>query len=94
VVAGGADAEPQNPSKVPAATGVSPSGDISHDATEPAALPKKPVDATPFKDALKGVDGTVKKVTAGVEKGAGVRDAGVKNDAGADAKPASDSDDE
>jgi hypothetical protein len=89
-----ADVEPQDPPKAPAVTDVSPSSDISHDATEPPALPKKPVDATPFKDALKGVDETVKKVTAGVEKDDGAKDGtGVKNDAGTDAKPASDSDD-
>jgi hypothetical protein len=94
VVATGADAEPQDPTKAPAVTGASPANDISHDATEPAALPKKPVDATPVKDAPKEVDRTVKKVTAGVEKDDGAKDGtGVKNDAGTDAKPASDSDD-
>jgi hypothetical protein len=89
-----ADVEPQDPPKAPAVTDASPSSDISHDATEPPALPKKPVDATPVKDALKGVDETVKKVTAGVERDDGAKDGtGVKNDAGTDAKPAPDSDD-
>jgi hypothetical protein len=92
VVATGVDAEPKDPPKAPAVT----------DATDPAAVVKKPVDATPVKVAPKEADGTVKKVTAGVEKdaagakdGAGAKaDAGAKKDAGTDAKPASDSDDE
>ncbi|HEV7419816.1 MAG TPA: hypothetical protein VGO30_08225 [Mycobacterium sp.] len=93
VVATGADVEPQDPLKAPAVTDASPSSDISHDATEPAALPKKPVDATPVKVAPKEVDTTVKKVTAGVEKDAGAKDGIGANDAGADAKSASASDD-
>ena len=89
-----ADVEPQDPPKAPAVADASPSSDISHDATEPPALPKKPVDATPVKVAPKEVDTTVKKLTAGVEKDDGAKaDAGAKNDAGTDAKPASDSDD-
>jgi hypothetical protein len=94
VVTTGADAEPQDPLKAPAVTDVSLSSGISHDATEPAAPPKKPVDATSVKVAPKEVDTTVKKVTAGVEKDDGAKDGtGVKNDAGTDAKPASNSDD-
>ncbi len=89
-----ADAEPQDPSEAPA-TDSSSSSDNSHDATAPAIRPE-PVDATPAED-----DETVKKGTAGVEKGvaakegAGVQnDAGVKDDAGTAAKPASDADDQ
>lgn len=94
VVATGADAEPQDPLKAPAVTDVSPSSDISRDVPEPAALSKKAVDATPVKGAPKEVDGTVEKVAAAVEKHDGVKDGtGVNNDAGTDAKPASDSDD-
>jgi hypothetical protein len=91
VVATGVDAEPKDPPKAPAVA----------DATDPAAVLKKPVDATPVKVAPKEDDEPVKKVTAGVEKdheakaGAGAKDgAGAKKDAGTDAKPASDSDDE
>ena len=89
-----ADAEQQDPSEAPA-TDSSSSSDNSHDATAPAIRPE-PVDATPAED-----DETVKKGTAGVEKGvaakegAGVQnDAGVKDDAGTAAKPASDADDQ
>jgi hypothetical protein len=93
VKATGTDVEPQDLPKVPAVKDLSPSIDVSDDASEPAALPKKPVDATPAKDASK-VDETVKKVTAKVDKDDEAKDgAGVKNDPGADAKPASGSDD-
>ena len=85
VVATGVDAEPQDPPKATAVT----------DPAEPAAVLKKPVDATPVKVAPKEADEPVKKVTAGVEKDDEAKaDAGAKNDAGTDAKPASDSDDE
>jgi hypothetical protein len=78
------NAEPKDPPKAPAVT----------DATEPAAVLKKPVDGTPVKVAPKEADEPVKKVTAGVEKDDEAKaDAGAKNDAGTDAKPASDSDD-
>jgi hypothetical protein len=84
VVATGVDAEPKDPPKAPAVT----------DATDPAAVPKKPVDATPVKVAAKEADEPVKKVTAGVDKDDEAKaDAGAKKDAGADTKPASDSDD-
>jgi len=93
VKATGTDVEPQDLPKVPAVKDLSPSIDVSDDAAEPAALPKKLVEATPAKDASK-VDETVKKVTAKVDKDDEAKDgAGVKNDPGADAKPASGSDD-
>jgi hypothetical protein len=83
VVGADAEAETQHQPKAPAAA------DVSDNATEPAAPPKKPVDTTPVKDAPKAADETVKKVTAGPEK-----DPGAKDDAGtAAAKPASDSGD-
>jgi hypothetical protein len=85
VVATSVDAEPQDPPKAPAAA----------DATDPAAVLKKRVDATPVKVAPKEADEPVKKVTAGVEKDDEAKaDAGAKKDAGTDAKPASDSDGE
>jgi hypothetical protein len=88
----GADVEPQDLPKAPAVTDASRSIEISNDAAEPA-VPKKPVDATPTKDASQ-VDETVKKVTAKVNKDDEAKDGGVvKNDPGADAKPAAGSDD-
>lgn len=91
-----ADVEPQDLPKAPAVTDASPSIDVSHNAAEPAAAPKKPVDATPAEDTPKGADETVKKVTAGVDKDDDSKKdgTGVKDGAGTDAKPASSSGDE
>jgi hypothetical protein len=94
VKATGADVEPQDLPKAPAATDTSASVDVSHEAAEPATPPKKPVDATPVKDASK-VDDTATKVTTKVDKDDDAKGStGVKKDAGADAKPAAGTGDE
>jgi hypothetical protein len=73
VVGAGAEAESQEPPKAPAA------GDVSEDATEPAAPPKK------------ADDDTVKKATPVAAKDAGAKDDA--KDSGTDPKPSSDSGD-
>ncbi|MGV0744982.1 hypothetical protein [Mycolicibacterium sp. XJ870] len=74
---------------------VSPGLDAETDSVD---APKKPVRATPVKDAVKRVETTVKRLsdraTAGVKKDTKDKDTENKRDGGADTKPASDAGDE
>ena len=87
------EAEPEAPVKAVEESNVSPVADVPE--TEPSAdAPKKPVRATPVKDAVKRIEASVKnlsdRVTAGIKKHAeDKRASNATQDAGDDAKAAS-----